>query len=389
MNTNLSTREKVFICIVVIAVLCTVFYMFLLRPQLESIASLELSLTDKQKEVSQYKNFDQTIENTSNEVNTAKETVKKSINDWHDTLIQPEIINDLQSKIYDSKLYDTNITFTNVQQMNIVSAGDMQSEEEIPTIAESLAMAYLCLTQENTESSVQTGSTAPSPAPAASSSPSASAAPNSGDMVLNPQPPSAAEMPDVPPELTSSFEAFKNSLNNLSDEERRNEVKKIMARSNTNIEKLDISIAFQDSTYQSILSFINSINNDNPKIYITSISYSDSTDSYISKLNAIVQKEQQEEAERQAEEIARLEEQIRQDFFNNVYPSAETTRAQINPKAAVKNIKITKDDQRFYTGSITISYFSLVKMKLDNIDNMINDLNPVSEQNQDAESAKL
>lgn len=369
MNTNnLSTREKVFICIIVIAVLCTVFYMFLLKPQLESISSMETTLRDKQNEVSQYRNFDETIEITNNEVNNAKENVKTSMNDWHDTLIQHEIITDLQNKISISKLYDTNITFANFQQSNIISAGDMASDEKIPTIAESLAMAYLCLMQDSTAKS----DIAPeSPAPTASA-PAASGAPASGDMVLNPDTKSVPVLPDVPPELTVSFEAFKNSLNNLSDEERRSEVQKIMAKSNTNIEKLDISISFQDSSYQSILSFINQINNDNPKIYITSITYSDSTESYISKLNALINEEESQETLK--------------NIFSNVYPSAETMRSQINPKAALK----LADDSRVYTGTIVISYFSLVKMQLDSIDNMlVIPENPEAAQQQDTESAKL
>ncbi len=377
MNTNITIKEKILLCVVAVAALCAIFYMFLLKPQLEAIASAETNLSDKKNEVSQYETFDQIIENTNREVDDYKEKVSKSMQDWHDNLVQHEIMVDLQNKIRKSNLYDTNISFTNVQEMNIISANDITNDEEIPTIAESLAMAYLCLTQKENGETPAAENTENASAPASSSE----NAPN--DIILNPQTGNPPEIPDVPAELTQSFETFKQSLAGMSDKEISNEVKKIMAQSNTNIEKLDISISFQDSTYESVLTFLNMINAENPKVYVTSISYSDSTDSYISKLNTAFEEEQEEKREqaekRAQEEAARMRES---GFFDNVYPSAATTRAQIVPTAKF----VYKGGSRRYTGSLTISYFSLVKMQFDGIDSMIENQDAPAE---DSRSAQL
>lgn len=347
-------KEKVLLCIVAIAALCVAFYFLMLTPQLSSIDSIKTTLADKQSEVAKYKNFDLTIENTSKEVTACKAETAKVMQDWHNTLIQHDIMTDLEDKIRDSKLYDTNITFTNVQQMNIVTAKDLTAKNEaIPDLSESLALAYLCLVNKDTKNDVAAGTSESQ----TNSGKSGAAKGASGSIVLNPEQGREEALPDVPPELTTSFETFKQSLDGLSDDEIRSKVYEIMAESNTNIQKLDISVAFQDSTYQSILSFLSKIYAENPKIYVTSISYSNSTDNYISKLNAIYQQEQEEAAQKAKEEQSQTE-----SFFSNVYPSAQTTRSQINPRATLEYKGVPR-----YTGSITISYFSLVKMPIENI----------------------
>jgi len=402
MQKQLSMKEKILLCVVAVAVICAVFIMLILKPQRAEMASVQSKLTEKQKEVSQYANFDKTIDDTSKEVGEYKIKVQNTIKEWHDTDIQNDIINDLEDKIKKSSLYDTNITFTNLQQMSITQKNG-KTVDETPSLAESMAMAYLCIMQEEranakketaekTENAAVTAAPKSTSDPKSTSEPKATAAAKSKNgkeaqsgIILNPEQPKATKAPDVDPKVIESFENFKKSLAGCSDAEIRGEVEKIMAKSKTNIEKLDVSISFQDSTYESIYEFLNRIEEESPKIYITSISYNDSTEGYVAKLNDLLNQEKA-----LAEEEAKNPDAVNQPgFFENQFPSASVSIAQINQGATV-----TYTGAPRYTGTITISYFSLVKMP---VDEMEKTLDKVSEKNgkanekseRDKESTKL
>lgn len=366
----LSLHEKVLLVIVAIAALVTAFYMLVYQPQREQIATLHSDVESKRKEVAQYADFDQTISKANLDAQEYSSKIKSSTATWFSEIKQDEIINELGPKIRNAKLNDSTITFVNTQIAQIASMAN--DNGKTPTLAETLALAYVTIAQEETEKANAAASgtapaatTAPTKAPAVpAASPTAAPSGNSKDNpnALPTEIKDEAQKEElIAAQVQKRFDDLNASLAGLSDDELQKKLNEIVHNTVANVQKLTVVITFKDSTYQSILDFIYSIEANNPSIYISDLSYSDSTETYLKSLEQAAQTEAQEANAGSILESGTTQQVSTAEIFNSSFPSSSLAASQIMQTASGKLWTKSKNT-KFYTGSVTLTYFAISKM---------------------------
>lgn len=353
----LSLHEKVLLVVVGIAGAIALFYMFVYQPQVTEIDSLTTQVAEKRKEVSQFINFDQTIADTNMEIDDYSQKIYEETLNWYSELSQDDIINDLDEKIKLSGLNDSEITFVNTQTAQIASMFD--DPESPPTLADALALAYIGMTQAEATPNPASPTTAPaqnntSAAPA--STPTPTPANGKENQLETDGIPKAIDEPLVAPAVQQKFDELHASLKNLSDAELQKKIREIVDNTVANVQKLTISVSFEMSTYQSITDFLHKVEASKPAIYVSELSYSDSTEDYMDLLNTRYEKELSANA---AVLAAGNETVTPSQLFSNTYPSASVAKSQFN------NIQATPtpyDGPMRYTGTVTLTYFAISKI---------------------------
>lgn len=361
---SLSLHEKVLLAVVAIAGLIVLFYMFLYQPQRDEIAALEVKVEEKKKEVAQFENFDKTIADTNLEIEDYDGKIYEQTLNWFPSIEQDDIIKDIEPKLKKTGLDDTTVTFVNTQIAQISSL--VGEKDKAPTLAEALALAYVTMIQaeatpDPNASPAPTASPAAkgkaTPAPTATPATSASSIDtDSNKLATEQEKTSDSDEQLIAPEVQEKFDALAASMQNLSDAELQAKVKEIAKNNVANIQKLTVAITFSSSTYQNIMDFVHSIEASSPAIYISDISYSDSTEAYISEL----ERKKKEELEKESETLVQGVQEVEPDeLFDNAYPAASLTLSQVMQN---KSTLVNYTGPTRYTGSITLTYFAIAKI---------------------------
>lgn len=355
----LSLHEKVLLAVVAVAGLITLFYMFIYQPQRDEITTLQSKVNDIKKEVAQFEDFDQTINDTNLEIDDYNQKIYDATLEWYPDIRQDDIIKDLDPKMKKTGLNDSTVTFVNTQIAQIASM--FGEKEEVPTLAEALALAYVDMVQaEATPSPDGSPTTEPAkPTTAATAAPASTNGEKAeGNILATEVDDSDPKEPLVSDEVQKKFDELHASLKELSDEELQKEIQKIVDNTVANVQKLTVSVTFKNTPYQNIMDFVHKVEASSPAIYISEISFDDSTEDYISEL----EDKAQEELDANTATLAEGTEKVTaSELFNNTYPASSLALSSL--KSSDKNQSLVNyNGPTRYTGAITLTYFAISKI---------------------------
>lgn len=364
----LSMHEKVLLAVVVVAALVVSFYMLIYKPQREDIAKLTNEVQTKENEVKQYANFDQVIAQTNLATEEYNAKIKAATTDWHSELLQDRILRNLSTKINNSALCDASIEFLNTQIAQIASM--TADEDEVPTLAEALAIGYMAIVQDesNKAGSSPAANTAdtiaeasPSPSPAASESKSDSG----NELLVEIKEKKKSSKQEIDSNVQKRFDELTASMNAMSEQELKQKVSEIIHNTVANIQKSTVIVEFNQTSYQSILDFMHSVEADNPSIYISEVVIEDETESFLDDLKSNAENEHEmlygEDGGKPQQNISEngvVETVSIEDIFEGTYPPGAILAKQLFQTPSAKKWQKSKDTL-FYNGYITLTYFAI------------------------------
>ncbi|MCX7714956.1 MAG: type II secretion system protein M [Clostridia bacterium] len=350
---SLSMREKIMLAVVAVIGLIVVFYMFVFKPQREDISLLQSKVTQKEQEVKKYINFDDTIAATNAEVDELDKKIRDATSKWYPRIKQENIIKDLEPDMKNTNLNNSTISFVNSQVAQIAS---LSQSGETPTLAEALTLAYLTMLESAQNETAASPKPAVSPTPAPTATPSGSNDKNATTLSSEPKKKDNTQEKVIDPSVQQKFDALNASLKNLSDKDLQMKINEIVLNNTANVQKLTVSIYFQDSTYQSIMDFMHNIEAASPSIYITDLTYADSTEEYVKKL--------EDEAKAAANQAVQAQQTTVADLLqtNQSYSTQKISQVQEAPI-------ISYNGPSRYSGSFTLTYFAIAKIHGDDQQN--------------------
>lgn len=356
---KLSQREKVLLILVAVAAVAALFYYCVYNSQVEKIASIKSQLTENQKKLNELKGFDGQLKTLEKEVDKLDADIELATKDWFPSLRQDIIIKDLEKKIQSTNLKDGTVNFKSSQ---VASIADFDDTENPPTIAEALALSFVTLMQEKAvptpapvseedtddgKNIIQKASevlSAPTPTPGPDGDETTTALGNQA--ALSGKAKTKTKDGELDPEVQAKLDALKKSLTGLTEKELQEQINTILANTTAKVDKMEIAITFTESSYKSIMDFVNKVEKTSPNIYVSKIEFTDNTDEYVSKLL----------------EEATAAEQTRV-AINNLFVTS--TENQLKPREVdVKYIGTEK-----YSGSISLVYFAVSKIHRDDMAN--------------------
>lgn len=352
---KLSQREKVLLILVAVAAVSALFYFCIYKAQIDKMASIRVQLEKNQQTLNTLKGFDGQLKALEKDVDKLDKDIELATKDWFPSLRQDVIIKDLESKVKATKLNDTTITFKSSEEANIA---DFNDKEKLPSIAEALTLSFVTLMQDqpavptaapeasddkNLIEKAADALAAPTPTPGPDGDETTTAFAAQAGTSGN----SAKKDGELDPAVQAKLDALKKSLSGLTEKELKAQIEKILANTDAKVDKLEISVSFKNSSYRSIMDFVNKVEKTSPNIYVTQISYTDSTDSYIGEL--------QNEVNDIEERRVAIENKKRQSAPDSLFQSSKELET---PRELT--VKYTGVDK--YNGSITLVYFAVSKI---------------------------
>ncbi len=350
---KLSQREKVLLILVAIAALSALFYFCVYKTQVEKMATIRSQITENKKTLNELKGFDGQLKALEKEVDQLDADIELATKDWFPSLKQDIIIKDLENKLKATNLTDTVIQFTSSQETNIAK---FDGKENPPTIAEALTLSFVTLMQEqpaeNTaaasdESLTETATNLIENVADALSAPTPTPGPD-GDEVTTAYGAQAAlagnagkatKDGELSADVQDKLNTLKKSLSGLTEKELEEQINTILENTTAKVDKLEVAVNFENSSYKSIMDFVSKVEKTSPNIYVSSIEYQDSTEAYISEL-------QNEANDEEARRVAR-------DNLN---------LAPGTPAAKARKLEVSYKGTDKYSGSITLVYFAVSKI---------------------------
>lgn len=347
---KLKQSEKILIILVIVAAVAALFYFFIYHAQVEKMAVIRMQIEENNKILSELKGFEGQLKAVEKEVDKLDEEIYDETKEWFPSLRQDVIIKDLENKIRSTNIDEGTASFVSSKVANIA---EFKEEEKPPTIAEALTLSFVTLMQdEQVEGSAEDEQltiggiidkvsdtlaiATPTPGPDNDEQTTAFGAQAGAGTGKQ----RTGDNKDLDPEVQAKLDALNKNLSNLTEKELVKQIQEILASTDAKVEKMQIAVNFSNSSYKSIMDFINKIENTSPHIYVSSLSFSDSTNAYIGLL------------QREAEAI----EEQRVAALNLFREPVGLTAIEPN------EIQIKYNGDKKYNGSIRLDYFAVSKI---------------------------
>lgn len=357
---KISQREKVLLILVGVAAIAAAFYFFIYQSQIEQMASIRSQLAENNKKLNELRGFDAELKSLEKEVDDLDTKIADATMKWFPSLRQDVIIKDLESKIKRANLTDGTVKFKSSKEASIAEFDD---ETKLPTIAEALTLSFVTLMQEQPQQegaqqqqqqqslvdaagnliekvSDTLAVATPTPGPNGSGDTTTAFAAQA-----NPTGQSKPKDGELSPEVQAKLDALKKSLSGLTETELKKQIEKILANTDAKVDKLEVQVDFKNSSYHSIMDFIDKIERSSPNIYVSSMNYTNSTDTYVNQL-------QSEEIQLENKRVELL----------NLF-RAQEDKSPITPN----EIEVQYNGVDKYNGSITLVYFAVSKIHKDSV----------------------
>lgn len=356
---KLSQSEKVLLILVAVAAVAALFYYCVYSAQVEKMASIKSQINKNEKVLTELKGFDGELKALEKEVDQLDDDIRLATKDWFPSLRQDIIIKDLEKKIKATNLTDGSVVFKSSQVANIAEFDD---EENPPSIAEALTLSFVTLMQEapaattasdadstdddgkNIIEKVSDVLSAPTPTPGPDGDDTTTAFGAQAALAGNAN--AVAKDGQLSADVQAKLDALKESLSGLTEKELQEQINTILANTTAQVDKMEISITFTNSSYKSIMDFVTKVEKTSPNIYVSKIEFTDNTEAYIDQL----------QSDAEAAEEARVN-------IHNLFATSDADT--IEPREV--EVKYTGTEK--YSGSISLVYFAVSKIHRDDMSN--------------------